>query len=77
MVFFGQPRHEAADHASESNRLMTRPLVFLAVLSAFGGFLNMPYLSPQDNSHASEVDASHGEAVDDHAKLMPIIAKAN
>jgi NADH-quinone oxidoreductase subunit L len=42
MVFFGQPRTEAADHAPESSPLMTIPLVMLAVLSVVGGFLNLP-----------------------------------
>jgi NADH-quinone oxidoreductase subunit L len=42
MVFFGQPRSEAADHAPESNILMCIPLIVLAVLSVFGGFFNTP-----------------------------------
>ncbi len=45
MVFFGQPRHAAAEHAAESPRLMTAPLVVLAVLTLFGGLLNLPYLT--------------------------------
>ena len=45
MVFFGQPRHAAAEHAAESPRLMTTPLIVLAVLTVFGGLLNLPYLS--------------------------------
>ncbi len=42
MVFFGQPRTEAADHAPESSAWMTIPLVILGLLSIFGGFLNTP-----------------------------------
>jgi NADH-quinone oxidoreductase subunit L len=45
MVFFGKPRHEAAEHAHESPPLMTRPLIVLAFLTAFGGLLNLPFLS--------------------------------
>ena len=45
MTFFGKPRHAAAEHAHESPPLMTRPLVVLAVLTIFGGLLNLPYLS--------------------------------
>jgi NADH-quinone oxidoreductase subunit L len=45
MVFFGQPRHAAAEHAHESPPLMTTPLLVLAVLTIFGGLLNVPYLS--------------------------------
>jgi hypothetical protein len=43
MVFFGSPRHEAAEHASESTPLMTVPLMILAVLAIVGGLLNFPH----------------------------------
>jgi NADH-quinone oxidoreductase subunit L len=43
MVFFGEPRHEAAAHAEESPRVMTVPLMVLAVLSVIGGALNLPF----------------------------------
>jgi NADH-quinone oxidoreductase subunit L len=42
MVFFGDPRTEAAAHAPESVSWMTIPLVILAVGSILGGFINMP-----------------------------------
>jgi NADH-quinone oxidoreductase subunit L len=42
MVFFGKSRHEAAEHAEESPLIMTVPLMILAFLSIFGGFLNLP-----------------------------------
>ncbi len=42
MVFFGQARTEAADHAPESVASMTIPLIVLAFLSLFGGFINTP-----------------------------------
>jgi NADH-quinone oxidoreductase subunit L len=42
MVFFGEPRHEAAAHAEESPAVMTVPLMVLAVLSVLGGALNLP-----------------------------------
>ncbi len=44
MVFFGEPRHEAAAHAEESPLIMTVPLMVLAFLSIFGGLLNFPGL---------------------------------
>lgn len=43
MVFFGEPRHEAAAQAEESPRVMTVPLIILAVLSVLGGVLNLPF----------------------------------
>jgi NADH-quinone oxidoreductase subunit L len=47
MVFFGEPRHAAAAHAEESPKVMTLPLVVLAVLSLVGGVSNLPF----DNFH--------------------------
>ncbi len=43
MVFFGEPRHAAAARAEESPKVMTLPLVVLAVLSVAGGALNLPF----------------------------------
>jgi NADH-quinone oxidoreductase subunit L len=45
MVFWGKPRHGAAEHVSESSPLMVWPLVILAGLAILGGLLNFPYLS--------------------------------
>ena len=45
MVFFGKPRHEAAEHAHESPHLMTRPLIVLAFLTISGGLLNLPFFT--------------------------------
>ena len=43
MVFFGEARHEASAHAEESPKVMTVPLMVLAVLSVLGGALNLPF----------------------------------
>ncbi|MBN2115789.1 MAG: NADH-quinone oxidoreductase subunit L [Anaerolineales bacterium] len=43
MVFFGEPRHEAAAHAEESKPIITVPLMVLAALSLLGGVLNLPF----------------------------------
>ncbi len=42
MIFFGQARTEAAEHASESTWTMTLPLVLLATGSTIIGFINIP-----------------------------------
>jgi NADH-quinone oxidoreductase subunit L len=42
MVFFGKARTPEAKHAGESPAVMLVPLVVLAVLSIFGGNLNLP-----------------------------------
>jgi NADH-quinone oxidoreductase subunit L len=64
MVFFGKPRHEAAEHAHESPKLMTIPLVILAVLAFLGGAMNLPNVS-----FGEAEEAGHGEEamVDEHA----------
>ena len=40
MVFFGKPKSAAADHASESPKIMTVPLMILAFFSMFAGLIN-------------------------------------
>ncbi|MFN2118839.1 MAG: NADH-quinone oxidoreductase subunit L [Anaerolineales bacterium] len=42
MVFFGKPRHAAAEKAEESPKVITIPLIVLAVLATIGGVLNLP-----------------------------------
>ena len=42
MVFFGTPRHHAAEEAKESPWTILVPLVVLALLATFGGFMNFP-----------------------------------
>ena len=59
MVFFGEPRHEAAAHAEESPKIITVPLMVLAFLSIFGGALNLPGLHTMTEwlEHTLEVHA--------------------
>ncbi len=42
LTFFGKPRTEAAEHAPESVRSMTWPLIALAFFALFGGFVAVP-----------------------------------
>ncbi len=49
MVFFGEPRSKAADHAPENPPVMTLPLIALAALSVLGGVLNLPGLHTLTN----------------------------
>lgn len=42
MVFFGEPKSDAAAHAKENPPIMTVPLIALALLAVFGGLLNLP-----------------------------------
>jgi NADH-quinone oxidoreductase subunit L len=48
MVFFGQARTPEARHAGESPAIMLVPLVALAILSVFGGALNLPTVGSFD-----------------------------
>jgi NADH-quinone oxidoreductase subunit L len=66
MVFFGKPRHEAAEHAEESPLVITGPLMVLAILAAVGGALNLPKISTfthwLDHTFASYgLELHHGE----------------
>jgi NADH-quinone oxidoreductase subunit L len=42
LVFYGDARHPAAEHAPESARVMVGPLVVLAFFSLVAGFINTP-----------------------------------
>jgi NADH-quinone oxidoreductase subunit L len=44
MTFYGQPRYDShtASHVHESPKVMTMPLVVLAVLSVIGGYIGLP-----------------------------------
>ena len=65
MVFFGQPRHEVAEHAQESPLVMTVPLMVLAALSVLGGALNLPGVHTLGHwlEHTLHPVAEHGEEV--------------
>ena len=63
MVFFGEARHEAAAHAEESPKVMTVPLMVLAVLSILGGALNLPFEGFHNFGHWLEYTLGHVEAL--------------
>lgn len=64
MVFFGEERHEAAEHAHESPWTMTTPLVILAVLAISGGLLNFPNI-PQLG-----IGEAHGKVEEEHSEKV-------
>ena len=68
MVFFGAPRHEAADHAHESSSLMTTPLMILAVLAIAGGLLNFPHFGAESAAAGHEEVAAEHEGEADHSE---------
>ncbi len=52
MTFFGEPRdRHVYEHAKESPKVMTVPLMILAVLSTVGGFLGLPLLVGANAMH--------------------------
>ncbi|MFN3490599.1 MAG: proton-conducting transporter membrane subunit, partial [Anaerolineales bacterium] len=63
MVFFGEARTDAAKHAEESPKVMTLPLVVLAILSAAGGALNLPFKGFHQLGHWLEYTLGHVEAL--------------
>jgi NADH-quinone oxidoreductase subunit L len=70
MVWFGKPRHAAAEHAEESPKVITIPLMVLAGLSVLGGVLNLPGV------HTLTVWLGHtiGVAAEHEAELAPWLA---
>jgi NADH-quinone oxidoreductase subunit L len=63
MVFFGEPRHEAAAHAEESKPIITVPLMVLAALSVLGGVLNLPFEGFHNLGHWLEYTLHEVEAL--------------
>jgi NADH-quinone oxidoreductase subunit L len=82
LVFFGPPRHEAAEHAEESPAVITVPLMILAFLSIFGGGLNLPrvhtfadwleHYYEEFNIHLHAVEFNFGVAIS--ATLLALLA---
>jgi len=84
MVFFGEARSEPAAHARENPPVMTIPLIVLAVLSFFGGALNLPGVHTFGNwlehtihlggaeAHASEVVEAAASTAE--AGFNPVVA---
>ena len=63
MVFFGEARHEAAEHAEESPKVITIPLMILAGLSVLGGLLNLPFEGFHNLGHWLEHTIGEVEAL--------------
>lgn len=63
MVFFGEARTDAAKHAEESPKVMTVPLMVLAVLSVVGGALNLPFKGFHQLGHWLEYTIGEIEAL--------------
>lgn len=62
MTFFGKPRDQHRfDHAHESPRSMTWPLIFLAFLSVFAGWVGIPWLSHGFSSFVYHGEPHHAE----------------
>jgi NADH-quinone oxidoreductase subunit L len=78
MVFFGQARSPAAEHAKENPPIMTVPLIILAVLSAIGGFINLPFSGFHHFAHWLEhtIAEEPGEFILLVAALSTVLALA-
>jgi NADH-quinone oxidoreductase subunit L len=74
MVFFGEPRHEAAVHAEESPGIITIPLMILAFLSIFGGALNLPGLHTLTEWLEHTIEVHAGEFVWSVAIISTVLA---
>lgn len=70
LTFFGESRdHHAYEHAHESPRTMTTPLIVLGVLSVCAGWVAIPWLSHGYSSFAYLHEPHHAEA---HISIMLI-----
>jgi len=69
LTFFGKPRDQHRyEHAHESPKVMTYPLIFLAFLAIFAGWVGIPWLK-----HGFASYVFHGEAYHPHVSwLMPL-----
>jgi NADH-quinone oxidoreductase subunit L len=74
MVFFGEPRHEAAAHAEESKPVITVPLMVLAILSIVGGALNLPGLHTFTEWLEHTIEVHAGEFVMSVALISTALA---
>jgi NADH-quinone oxidoreductase subunit L len=76
LVFFGEQRLAGA-HPHESPKVMTVPLMILAVLSVFGGFLNIPSLFGGDSKFTtflqSAVTSISGEEISHSTEIGLIL----
>ena len=61
LVFYGKPRHAAAEHAQESPKVMTVPLMVLAALSLLGGLLNFPGINTLTNWLGHTIEAAESD----------------
>jgi NADH-quinone oxidoreductase subunit L len=62
LTFFGEPRDQHCfDHAHESPKVMTYPLILLAVLSVCAGWVGMPWLSHGYSSFLFHGEPEHAE----------------
>lgn len=70
LTFFGESRdHHAYEHAHESPRTMTTPLIVLGVLSVCAGWVAIPWLSHGYSMFAYHHEPHHAEA---HISIMLI-----
>jgi NADH-quinone oxidoreductase subunit L len=79
MTFFGEPRDKHVyEHAKESPRAMTVPLMILAVLSTVGGFLGLPLLAGANAMHnwLGPLVGAHGAAHGAEGAEAPAAAHA-
>ncbi len=74
MVFFGEPRHEAAAHAEESPGVITIPLMILAFLSILGGALNLPGVHTLTAWLEHTIEVHAGEFVWNVAIISTVLA---
>jgi NADH-quinone oxidoreductase subunit L len=74
LVFWGQPRHAAAEHAHESPPSMTVPLAILAVFAIIGGYFNAPFLGSLLHHFMGEVHEASEVVSSAAVPFQPVVA---
>jgi NADH-quinone oxidoreductase subunit L len=73
--FTGQPRDKKLyDHAHESPPLMTVPLIVLAVLTIFGGLINIPIVLPLLEAWLEPIVAQGAVGIPEHPTVAMEVA---
>ncbi len=77
LTFFGEPRDkEAYEHAHESPKTMTWPLIVLSFLSIFAGWVAMPWLHEGYSTFAFYHEPHHAHAHWDIMIISTLVASA-
>jgi NADH-quinone oxidoreductase subunit L len=74
LVFLGEPRWDDLAHPHESPRVMTLPLIVLAVLSVIGGLVNTPFRTSLEHFLEPSFELVHMQHPDEGWLMFALLA---